>query len=262
MTSIDNSALVAWGLSVALQCGLLGILFYRRKRVPFPIFTTYVLAALLQSVFGWAIYHLWGFDSKRTYTASWAAQGVVTVVRSLAVLEVCHVVFRGYRGIWVVISRTLTVLFVVVACAGILFGRPGFRILNADRALGLALASAVVGLFLLSRYYEVTPREPMRAMAVGFFLYSCFVMLNDTILSTFLANYRLLWNFLGVVAFIGSLLVWCWALWHALPQTERSHDLLPADVYRRVSPEVNLRLRALNERLSRFARQPTERPRV
>jgi hypothetical protein len=259
MTSIDN---FAWALSVALQCGLLGILFYRRNRIPFPIFTTYVVAALLQSVFEWAIYHLWGFNSKRTYNVSWTVQGIVTVLRSLAVLEVCHVVFQGYRGIWMVISRTLSLLFVVVASAAMLFGNPGLRILEADSALGLALASAVVGLFLLSRYYEVTPREPMRSMAVGFFLYSCFVMLNDSILGTFLASYLLLWNFLGVLAFIGSLLVWCWALWHALPQTEGGPDLLPADVYRRVSPGVNLRLRALNERLSRFVRQPAERPRV
>lgn len=262
MTGLSTIESAAWGLSLALQCALLGVVFYRRSYRSFPLFAAYLGATVLQSIAQFAIYKIWGFRSHRTRDISWSLEGVVIVLRSLAVLEVCRLVFQGYRGIWVVISRSLALLFVLVAGGGMLFGTQsvGLRILSADRALGLALASAVVGLFLLARYYQVQPHEPMRALALGFFLYSCFAMLNDTILKTLLHSYAPLWSFLSVLAFIGSLLVWSWALRQSYSPVVFAPKLLPTGVYHTLSPEINLRLRTLNERLSRFAGQAAERP--
>jgi hypothetical protein len=262
MNGISTITWAAWVLSVAVQICLLATLLYRRHARRFPAFTIYAAGALLQSAALLAIYNHWGFDSLRAFYVSWGLQGLITILRLLAILELCRALFRAYRGIWVVISRGLVLLIAVVTGCAMLFGshKPGVRIVSADGAMGLALASAVVALFLLARYYRVQAREPIRAMAIGFFLYSCFLTLNDTILQTWLSGYGPLWNFLGIVAFIGTVLVWFWALRRPYPQEARAPKLLPASVYQALSPEVNLRLRALNERLSRLTGQPVERP--
>jgi hypothetical protein len=255
MNGVSNIDLAAWATSVTVQFSLLATLFYRRQDRRFPAFTIYVAATLLQSVAQFAIYEIWGFKSASTIYISWGVQGLIIILRLLAILELCRLVFQAYRGIWVVISRGLVVLVTLVASCAVLFGtyKSGLGILSADEGMGLALASAVVGLFLAARYYEVQAREPIRAMAIGFFLYSCFSTLNDTILEKWMGSYAQLWNFLGVMAFIASQVVWFWALRRAYPQEAFRPELLPADVYQALSPAVNSRLRLLNERLSRLA---------
>jgi hypothetical protein len=91
-----------------------------------------------------------------------------------------------------------------------------------------------------------------RSVATGFCLYSCFVVLNNTILEHYLYKYVALWNLLRMLAFLGSLLLWAWAL--RKPQTEAgpAETLLPAGVYQAVAPQVNLRLHLLNEQLGQF----------
>jgi hypothetical protein len=46
--------------------------------------------------------------------------------------------------------------------------------------------------------------------------------------------------------------IWTWALRKPQPQAEPGEILLPRVVYQSLAPEINLRLRLLNEQLSRF----------
>jgi hypothetical protein len=57
------------------------------------------------------------------------------------------------------------------------------------------------------------------------------------------------WNTIRFSAFIISLSIWCYALRKPLPAPAQEPDLLPAEVYSTLSPAVNLRLRAFNDRL-------------
>jgi hypothetical protein len=57
-----------------------------------------------------------------------------------------------------------------------------------------------------------------------------------------------------MVAFLACLLVWSWAFRKAAPQAAADPLLLDRSVYLRLIPEVNWRLRALNEQLIRFWR--------
>jgi hypothetical protein len=253
---------VAWALCVVFEVCLVAILFYRRNDRRFPGFTAYIAAALVGSVSAFVAYKHWGYKSKLAYEVSWSLQAAVTVLRTLAVMELCRHVLARYRGIWLLISRLLAATFVMVAIAAAAIGgrSAGQRVLSADRAANLALAVAIVGLFVFARYYQVQPREPMRSMAVGFFLYSCFVVLNNTILATVFDRFAPFWNFLSMLAFLSSLLVWCWALRRPFAETASAPNMLPAGIYQAFSPEVNLRLRRLNERLRQLSKQPAERP--
>ena len=58
-----------------------------------------------------------------------------------------------------------------------------------------------------------------------------------------------LWASIRTSGDIISVGVWCYALRKPLPAPAKEPVLLPAGVYREFSPEVNLRLRAFNDRL-------------
>jgi hypothetical protein len=246
---------------VAAEILLLGTLFYRHNQRHFPAFTVYLGAAVLQALVLFEVYRVWGFNSYAGYYAYWSVQTVVTWLRVLAVTELTWKILEGYRGIQIFLCRGLGICFVILALsAGTLRGSHHWeRVFAAERAVGFALAAVMIGLFLSARYYEVQVREPMRSMAIGFFLFSCFVMVNDTILMTFFDAYSPIWNFLQTLAFVSSVVVWM----KALAQGEArivAPQLLPDGVYDRFSPEVNLRLRALNDRLRELSGQRGHRP--
>jgi hypothetical protein len=123
---------------------------------------------------------------------------------------------------------------------------------SASRALELSIATVIVVLFLFVRYYDVRTGRVDRLLAIGFCLYSCFRAINDTIADRFLHVYAGLWSLLGMLAFLASLLLWTSAL--RRPQTEAvsEESLLPVGLYESTAPQINLRLRSLNERLSQF----------
>jgi hypothetical protein len=159
-----------------------------------------------------------------------------------------------YRGIWALAKRIFAV------CAGVVLVYAGaaarrqweLALPNADRALELAVASVIVLLLLFARYYEVSIEETDRSLAIGLCLYSCFRVLNDTILERFLYRYTTLWSVLGSVAFFVSLCVWSWAARKQRVRVDAETKLLAPGVYESMAPEINRRLREVNELLSRI----------
>ena len=103
--------------------------------------------------------------------------------------------------------------------------------------------------------------EPvLRFMATGFFLYSCFGVLNDTVLERWKYGYAPLWNLMGSLAYLASLLLWNWGLHEAQPLATWETTLLPHDVYGTLAPEINMRLKVLNENLHRLWYPEEKRP--
>jgi hypothetical protein len=114
------------------------------------------------------------------------------------------------------------------------------------------MATVIVLLFVFVRYYEVGVQSSVRTLATGFFLYSAFRVLDDTILERLWRTYGPLWNLLGTLTFLASLLLWSSALRQRQEHVIRDPKLLPEDHYRSLSPAINARLRDLNERLGHF----------
>jgi len=72
-------------------------------------------------------------------------------------------------------------------------------------------------------------------------------------------DYAKLWNLLGTLAFVASLLLWNWALSRKLPDTTFEPVMLSNGVYRAFAPEINDRLKTLNEHLEHFCRAERNR---
>jgi len=209
---------------------------------------------LAQAILLFMAYRRWGFSSRPSWLFAWGTQIVVACARALAVAEVGGHFLSRYPGIWALGKRIL------LGCAGLVLLYSGvaarhrweLAVPSADRGLELSIAAVIVTLFLFVRYYEVQPESTDRSLAIVFFLYSAFCGVNDTILERYLHDYASMWNLLATLAFLASLFLWSWSLRHARTMTAMEQSLISAEVYQSFTPQINLRLRNLNEQLSKI----------
>ena len=238
--------------TVALELILLFYLIRRKLYRSCPAFFIYVLLVMLQS-FLWesARWH-WGTESRQQWAIYWAAQGVVIVARWFAVVEIARKALADYRGIWGLAGRILIVLSFCVLFYSLAFSQFywAYMVLNADRALELCLATFIVGMFLFARYYQLPMLNMERQLAIGFCLYSCSWVINDSILEN---RQGFIWDFLNYVnslAFIASLSLWIGAARQPVEVREQAEQtVLSPDAYAVLSQRLNSRLRILNDRL-------------
>ena len=231
---------------------LLLLLAVRQNVRHYLAFTIYIFLNLTLGILALGVYQRWGFLSTPAWQISWSMQALVIITRASAVTEVCRHLLSRYRGVWALAWRVL------LACAAVVLlystvasrGELGFLLPLMARGMELAIAAAIAAVFLFVRYYDAEVQQADRMVAVGFFLYSSFNVLNNTVLERF--SYVPLWNFLSMLAFLASVLVWGWALRYPQPAAVPPIELLPSSVYDECVPQINLRLRKVNEALCKF----------
>jgi hypothetical protein len=259
MLDLATAQDVCWKISVFLRVFLLGLLLLRRRIQSFPFFTVYLITNISKAWLVDSAYHVWGSKPLTYYAIAWGLEAVVTCTRALAVMELCRLLLAGYRGIWSLAWRILAACAVLVMLYASLVSdhRWNMAVLSANRALELTIASVIVALFVFLRHYRVAAEPTIRLLALGFFIYACVSVVNYTVLERWLGAYLPVWSALGVFTYLFCLLVWIWAFRKSMPQPSAGPTLLPRSLYDEVSPEINSRLRALNEKLKRFwGRQP------
>jgi hypothetical protein len=58
-----------------------------------------------------------------------------------------------------------------------------------------------------------------------------------------------LWSTIHLIFFMTAIGVWCYALRRPIPARVEAPELLPVEVYRELSPAINMRLATFNDRL-------------
>lgn len=242
------------GITFFLNIALVILLLYRKNQRVFPFFFIYNLLNFLHGVAVIESYRIWGFRSGAAMRIAWGTQGLVTFARAVAVAEICRRILSRYSGIWQLAWRLLIATATTISLYAVAVARGNWAlgILNMDRGLELAIATVIVLLFLFARYYEVEVEAAVRTLAIGFFLYSCFRVLNDTILEHWLHRYAQFWNRLEMLAFLASLLLWSWAVRRTQPKVTFEPEMLPEGLYHTLAPEINYRLKTLNEQLGQL----------
>jgi hypothetical protein len=253
---------IAWGVTTLTEAVLFASLAYKRLARVLPAFSIYILSTILQSATLFVVYRLVGFNSWTAYEVGWASQGVVTALRWLAVAEIARRTMSPYRGIWRLAKWVLTGLSVaVVAASLVLWKESQFYLVGyLERGVQLAIAASIVGVFLFARHYQVRVAPLERMLGTGLFLYSCFSVVNYSVLQHELKTFTYAWNFLDILAFFASLLIWIGAVWKYadekmrgfLPASEGANTGITTGEYEALTGQLSGRLRTLNERLSRM----------
>jgi hypothetical protein len=252
-----------WALTTLLEVGLLVVLFRRRLYRSHPAFCFYILVAILQSAVVAFTYRYFGASSRPSYFIAWGAQGVVICARWIAVVEIAKNALGRYAGIWAMVDRVMLVLSVCVL--GYSVAASGSRwtlvILTADRSLELCIATYIVGMFFFVRYYRV-PVPPLdRFLAIGFCLYSCFLVINDSVYEHWRRAIASMWSYLDMLTFVASLVLWICAVSQYRETLQlAAQTALSPELYQELSQMLNSRWSVLNNRLDQLFRSGDSRP--
>jgi hypothetical protein len=263
--------------TLSFEITLCGFVFTRKVQRILPLFATYTYVVLAGTIGGWLIYEYFGFYSLTAYYAYWVSILLNAAARSLAIGELCRYGLRAYRGIWALVWRVLAVLSVLLLthAATDAWGqanRVAIYGTTLDRDVALTSIVILAVLLFFRNYYGIALEPLQRAIAVGI----CFICVVDVIGNTilrdiftgylfsyFLTNQKSVWAALSpqfervrdvwstihLFSFMVSMGIWCYALRKPLPAPSESPVLLPAEVYRELSPAINMRLTTFNDRL-------------
>jgi hypothetical protein len=254
---------ITWAGTTTLEFALLASLVWRKACRTYPFFALYVASTILQSAALFVLYRKPGLAAPTVWTIAWGTQGVVTVTRSLALIELARKVLARYTGIWALARRIVLWVGAGVVAYGLALSKGQYQwmVMGGVRGLELAMAAVIVTMLLFARYYRVPVKPFARAIAVGLCLYSSFYVVDYTLLKHVLQRYAEFWNFLGIMTFLASLLIWLHASGRYSFQEEES---LPAaispEIYGALSSEINLRLYLLNRQLERLMQMKERRP--
>ena len=250
-----NLSNAAWALTTITELVLFVYLVRRKLFRSHPFFSAYILAAILQSTLLVAAYSAWGFESRLAWLTGWVSQLVVASARLAAVMEVARRILCPFSGIWALGRRMLLVATGgVLVYAALLSREYWYKLsLNVDRGVGLAGAAVIVTLLLFARYYGLPADNLDRSLCIGFCLYSCFFVINDSLFEKWVNAYLSLWKFLDILTFLASLLLWLGAA-RAYSETAPARDpvVVPKELHGKLSSELNVRLRLLNEHLNQL----------
>jgi hypothetical protein len=256
MGSFPLYVLVLWASSALLQLIALILLFAKGSFRKLPFFAVYVALNLCQVVFLVFVYSIWGTNSETGTILAWYSECVTLLAQALATTEILKVTLRPYQGIWglvwraLVFTSTVVVLIVALASRGSWVTAKWFEL---NRGYHLTFAAAVIACLLLVRYYSIQVPAAYKMILGGFCLYSCTEILIYTVLQSLVKNafhaHEPIWQSSTMLAFIVVLFIWVAAVWKPLP-VEARQAVPPSDsIYQRLSPEINERLRELNEKL-------------
>jgi len=252
-----------WALTTLLELILLVYLFRRQLYRSHPLFSTYLLATVLESGAVALSYRYWGAQSMQYFDVASSSQMAVVCARWLAVGEVARKVLRDYLGIWGIARRILFVLGAITLTYAVSLSKrhSDLAVLNADLAVELCLGAFIVCMFLFARYYRLTVRDLERRLAVGFCLFSCTWVINHSVFENWRKELGLWWEFLSVLSFLVSLVVWISALRRPVEAQEVvSPAPLAPEMYGNLSQQLNSRLHTLNNLLNQLLRSEDSRP--
>jgi len=257
MGEMDALVRWTWAFDTLLQVVLLVVLIGKGNFRRIPTFTAYTAANLCQAIVLYLAYNRLGFSSPIAAILAWSFQACTMILRVAATTESLGLVLKPYRGIWGLGWRVLTVAFVAVFSFALIDSRRNlaWAIILLDRGFHLALAIALVACLLLTHYYSIPIHPAYKALLGGFCFYSCMVVLANTLGGDLFvkgnADFQAIWQLSTMLSFAVVLLVWVVALRKPVPEPGQKLVSPSARApYWELSPQINDRLRLLNEQLN------------
>lgn len=259
------------------EVALCGFVFARKVQRTLPLFSIYAYILLVDTLALWLTYRHFGFSSFASYNAFYGTLILNAIARSLAIVELCRYGLRAYRGIWALVWRILTAFSVLLLAHVVIdaWGQPNkiaIYGLTIDRDLALA-SIVILGLLLLIRnYYGLALNSLQRAIAAGICFICAIDLVGETVLRNLYTGYLFnwflesqkaqwqalrpeimrvddIWSTVHLFCFMFTMGIWCFVLRKPVPAPSERPVLLPAEVYRELSPAINLRLATFNDRL-------------
>jgi hypothetical protein len=258
MDALASSVKWIWALSIVLQFTLFALLFVKGNFRRLPVLTAYIGLNLCQAAYLILLYSSVGSSLGPVKSLAWSTEGVTLVFQALAASEALRLVLGRCPGIWGLGWRLLAFISAILlaSIAKHAAGNYHWALLEADRGYHLIFAVAMICCFLLLRYYAVLIPFPYKMLLGGFCFYSCASILINTLFQDILfrnyTDYEPIWQFASVLSFAIVQGVWIIALRKQLAADTRPSAFSSDDIYQQLSPELDERLRLIDEKLTRI----------
>lgn len=255
---LSTGQIIVWTASILAQLYLIYLIARNQIWQELPVFSSYLTINFFTALLIAATYIRWGTRSGKSWSIFWALQGITLFLRIMVCVEVWKKTLKPYPGIWALAWRLLaTVGSLGLVAAYIQMFKHGPPYSNymfwAKPHLEFACAVTLLVFLLFCRYYTVSLGPALKAITLGICFYSAMQVLNDAIVQHWRSVYVPYWRYIIVLSFECSLVIWWWGL--RVPVREAQRPVLyPPELYPQYSPQVNQKLRRLNEQLEGFLR--------
>ena len=255
-------------VNIPFELVLCGLVYGRGLHRRLPLFAAYATVFLTGTLCFGLIYQHFGYHSSTSYYAGWIISGVNLLGRCLAIAEFCRYSLQEYKGIWGLSWRILGFLAALFLANSAIdsWGQPDWivsYVLTIERDVGISSAVLLLVILLISVYYGVWLEPVQKGIAIGLCVLCVVDAVNDTVLRTIFTQWIFSWshmrprveevndwwNTIRTSAFVVSMSMWCFVLRKPLPAPNQEPELLLPEIYAEFSPAMNLRLRAINDRL-------------
>jgi len=266
MNTLSSSVQWVWAFSVAAQLTVMVVLIGKEQFRKLQFFTFFVALNLSQALFLFLLICFHQSGAPKYIYMAWGSQAIILVAQAFATTEILRLVLGPYQAIWtlgwrLILATSLVDLFFVLA---LFKGDMAWALMEADRGYHFIFATAVIACLFLFRHYRVPISTVYKTLLAGFCFYSCVEILINTILKNIFTSgsvrYEALWQIVTMGTFTVMQVAWAVVLRKPLPAQQAVVKSLPPAVYDRISPEINLGLRQLNDQLGKFWKVEAPRP--
>ncbi len=178
MALFDFISKVIWITGDLGVLAALVIVIWRRIYREFPLFSSYLVCELLQSVLALLLYAtVKDAHYARYFWTYWAGQGVQAILSFAVIYEIFSSVFRSYEGLrelgailfrWVAVTLLLISVVVAASSTGPSYSRIVSAMLLLDRSVSVVQCGLLFFLFLFSSYLGLTWRHQAFGILLGF----------------------------------------------------------------------------------------------
>ncbi len=211
-----------WG-GLLLETAVLLRGFKTKLMMLYPVFYSYVLFVLLQSLVRITVYHY----NVRIYSyVYWTTEFLGVAIGSGVVFEIYRVGLAAYPGTAQMARRLLAMVFCLALAKGIADVSKDPRwwaeatTINVERAIRTVQTLAIAALVALFLIYAIPFGRNLKGIVLGYGLFICASLMWFTFANAGGDRFRNLWSYLNPLSYAAALVLWNTYLWAPEAETE------------------------------------------
>jgi hypothetical protein len=246
-----------WGVSIAVEVLLLIRMYRGKLTLHFPVFYSYILFVLLQSLLRFGFYR---WDHPAYARVYWTTEFVGVVAGCAVLFEICKVALSSFPGT-ARMARNLLAFVCVIASAKVIVSaatNPRWQIaatnMELERALRVVQSATILSLVALFLFYSIPFGRNLRGILLGYSVFVGVSVIQLTFVSQVGPNFRPYWSYLHPISYDLALMLWAVHLWSYDAAGERKSEVAVELQYQRVAAATSRRLREARGYLERVVR--------
>ena len=211
-----------WYVGTGLEAYLVALVFWRRLFKPLPLFSVYACYVFVWWLGMWLVRG----EGALYYWSYWIGQLVALVLTYLVIMELYSRVFQAYPFLRTVILSVLITVLGALILSSVLLTRtdPHWMrrwLLLLERSVRFTQVGLLLLFFAAAYYFALRLDARVRAVGIGFAIYTTVELANFALVSYFYYHYERFWDLLSASSYMVTLAVWAIGLTASAPETAR-----------------------------------------